>query len=63
MRLLSWLLAWNQNKHITYCMHISYTGLEITIDLPYNSIGLLPENKQNQMLLIKQTVKIRYSAY
>ena len=45
--LLRWLLAWNQNKHVTYCMHISYTGLEITIDLSYDSIGLLPENKHN----------------
>ena len=31
-----WLLAWNQNKHITYSIfHIPYTNSEISIGLLY----------------------------
>ena len=41
------LLAWNQNKHITYYIHISYANSEISIDLLYNSTDLLPANKHN----------------
>ena len=32
----SWLLAWNQNRHITYyILHIPYTNSEISIGLFY----------------------------
>ena len=41
------LLAWSQNEHITYYIHIPYTITEISIDPPYNSADLLPENKHN----------------
>ena len=42
-----WLLAWNQNKHITYYIYISYTNFKILIDILYISTDLLPANKHN----------------
>ena len=41
-----WLLAWNQDKQITY-YPILYTNSKFSIDLPYNSTDLLPANKHN----------------
>ena len=42
-----WLLKLNQNIHITYYIHISYTNSEISTDLSYNSTNFLRANKHN----------------
>ena len=45
------LLAWKQNKQITYYIYIYiyilYSNSKFSIDLPYNSADLLPANKHN----------------
>ena len=47
-----------ESKQTNYILHILYTNSKFSIDLPYNSADLLPGNKHNLMLLIKQPVRI-----
>ena len=43
-------------------LHVLYANSKFSIDLPYNSTDLLPANKYNQILLIKQSVRIKPSS-
>ena len=48
-----------ESKQAYYILHILYTNSKFRIDLPYNSTDLLPANKHNEMVLIKQLVRIK----
>ena len=48
-----------ESKETYYILHILYTNSKFSIDLPYISTDLLPANNHNQMVLIKQPVRIK----